>query len=202
MKNVLILFILGMLTVPLVGAAGDATIEFSTDNITWVDVTHINQTDKFSYQLLLHSDTTYYFRGKDAETDWTYVSQRTATGPLAAVEGSMASLAITLFILSVAAFLYLIPLFFRLSSKPILDLILKRAAWILATYLMVLNSAIMATIAAHAGLEVTNEMVMYLWLFGLFGYSFMFLTFINTIITAIRMFNQDKFDRRMGLLDD
>ena len=114
-------------------------------------------------------------------------------------EDDMASLAITLFILSVAAFLFALPFFAGdFSKNGILNLILKRCCWLLATYLMMLNSAIMATIANFAGLGLTKELVRYMWLFGVAGYLLMGYIVFKTLVDIVELWKKTASEERMG----
>lgn len=55
-------------------------IEYSTDNSTWENVTYVNETNNESYQINLHEDTLYYFRGRyNSSTDWIYNNVTTST---------------------------------------------------------------------------------------------------------------------------
>ncbi len=114
-------------------------------------------------------------------------------------EDDMASLAITLFILVCAGFLFAVPWFpGELAKNKFADLIMKRCCWILAIYLMMLNSAIMATIADFAGLNLTNEMFRYMWLFGMAGYLLMGYTVLKTFFDIIEMWKASAAEKRMG----
>ena len=52
-------------------------IQYSEDNLTWTNVTSVNEDANEGYQLNLQQDTLYFFRGRSNSGDWVNVSQRT-----------------------------------------------------------------------------------------------------------------------------
>lgn len=114
-----------------------------------------------------------------------------------------ASISITIFVLAITGFLYLLPFildFLRtsFSKNDFLNLILRRSCWVIATYLMMLNSAIMATLVNQAGLGLEQEMFRYMFLFGLLGYILMFYLAFITLIDVLYLWNIKKWNKRMG----
>jgi len=74
--------ILLLLALPL--AAATVHIQYSTDNLTWANITSISELAKEGYQIALQQDTKYYLRGENDngtyEPGWHYISQRTKEG--------------------------------------------------------------------------------------------------------------------------
>ena len=68
-------WILLILLLPSVMAA--TQIQYSEDNLTWTNVTSVNEDTNEGYQLNLQQDTLYFFRGRTDAGDWVNVSQRT-----------------------------------------------------------------------------------------------------------------------------
>jgi|ETNvirnome_2_300_1030623.scaffolds.fasta_scaffold00278_11 hypothetical protein len=108
------------------------------------------------------------------------------------------SIAITMFILFVTGGLILLGLFKEFTRNPFSNLILKRSCYLLGIYLMMLNSSIMATIASQSGLQLTQEMFRYMWLFGILGYGFMVFVVIGTLIQVMKLWNDLQKEKRMG----
>jgi len=114
-------------------------------------------------------------------------------------EDDMASLSITLFILLSTLGLFVLPFVVRRFSKnKFLDLSIKRGCWIVALYLMVLNSTIIVQIAEFAGIEVNQALYRYMWLFGWVGYVFIMFTFIKTLLDLVEMWKKSARDLRLG----
>ncbi len=113
-------------------------------------------------------------------------------------DDSMASLALTMFLLAIIAGLFVLNLNVRFSKGMFLNLILKRCLWLFILALMWLNTAIMFTITNLAGMGLEKEMTRYLWIFGLvILLSMMFIT-IKTFFEILGMWQQKKYDQRMG----
>ena len=70
--------ILIMFLLPYVMAATE--IQYSEDNLTWINVTSVDEDENEGYQLNLQQDTLYFFRGRTDAGDWIYTSQRTKEG--------------------------------------------------------------------------------------------------------------------------
>jgi hypothetical protein len=108
------------------------------------------------------------------------------------------SIAIALFILFVTGGLFLLPFKKKFSDNHISDMILKRGCWTIGIYLMMLNASIMATIASSSGIDLTQEMFRYMWLFGWAGWLFIGFTVLKTLFDVIKMWKVDKENKRMG----
>lgn len=110
-----------------------------------------------------------------------------------------AAISITIFVLVTTIALYITPLIVKQFAKWWLaDLAIKRGLWVIATYLMTLNSAIMMTLAGHASLPLTREMFIFMWLFGWAGYILMVWLVIKTLFDALSMWKIKKYNERMG----
>jgi len=108
------------------------------------------------------------------------------------------STAIALFILFGTALFFIMPNIIKFSDNEISTVIIKRCCYIIGIYLMVLNSSVIATIASYSGIEVTNEIFRYLWIFGTVGYLFMAGVFIQTLWSVINLYNTKKNKDRFG----
>ena len=113
-------------------------------------------------------------------------------------EDDMASLSITIFILIVTFALFLLPFVKRFCLNEWLNNLLSRACWVIAIYLMMLNTAMIATIAGEAGLPLTQELFRYMWLFGMAGYVFMGYFALRTFFDTIELWKITKLKKRMG----
>jgi len=132
-------------------------------------------------------------------TDTEFIKQDTWFVTIAPADVNLVGgLAIVIFILVVTGGLFALGFKNNLSSNKVLALILKRCAWVIAIYLMVLNSAIMMTIASSSGLDLTDEMFRYLWLFGTAGYVFLVFTVLKTLFDVIKLWKIEKQNKRMG----
>lgn len=193
----LTIIILVMLLFPSLVTAVD--LEYSTDNSTWKNVTIIDYSQKEGTVLDLHGNTLYYFRGRINETtDWYYLSQRTE----ADTEGSMAVLAITLFILAIAGSILYMALKVDFTSKPFTNRVIKRGMITIFAYLMMWNSSIMATIAEFVGINLNQEMFRYMWIFGMAGYVLAGYMVLITLLDVLKMYKIKKNNKRMGKEDD
>lgn len=111
-------------------------------------------------------------------------------------EDNMSSLAIVLFVLTVTGALFILPFIKQFSRFEITNLICERSCWLIAIYLMMLNSAMVATIADSAGLDLTNELFIYMWLFGIVGYLSMVFLVIKTILDTLKLWKIKKSNAR------
>ena len=116
------------------------------------------------------------------------------------VEGEDMSggISITLFILIATAIFGLLPFYTRFSKSEIANLVLRRGSWLIAIFLMILNSGIMATIAENAGIPLTQEMFMFMTIFGWGGYLFMAYFVIKTLFDVLATYKQQKHQARYG----
>jgi len=116
-------------------------------------------------------------------------------------EDNMGSLSITIFILLITVTL------FYLSTKEynkskFANIIIKRSFMVLGIYLMMLNSAIMASIAEASGLGITQEMFFFVRIFGIIGYPAMLFLMLGGLINALKVKKEEKNNERYGVFDD
>lgn len=156
-----------------------------------------NETNSILNGTLTHlEDQLYYFEFNQSEGDYLVVLCDNSYREIRVVgEDEMGSLAITFFILAVTGALFALPFITRFHSNDFVNIILRRSCWLIAVYLMMLNSAIMATIANFAGLDLTNEMFRYMWLFGTAGWLLMIYIAFKTVLDIFEMNKNRKISR-------
>ena len=111
---------------------------------------------------------------------------------------SSAGIAIVIFILAIVGLLIVLPFKKDFAKNKFLDLILKRGCWSIAIYFMMFNSAIVATIANAANLDLTSEMFRYMWLWGTAGWLFLGFMFLKTLFDLIELWKSEAKKLRMG----
>jgi len=169
-------------------------IHYSEDNLTWVNITNVDEANSKGYQINLKPSTLYYFRSRNESSEWSYTSQRTKMDG----ETVMAGLAITVFILGITIALFWLSAKKGLLDNKYSDFIVRRCFMVLGIFLMILNSAIMASIASNAGLELTDEMLFFVRMFSLAGYPAMVFLVLGTFIQLLKEWKMDKNKKRMG----
>jgi len=169
-------------------------IHYSEDNLTWVNITNVDEANSKGYQINLKPSTLYYFRSRNESSEWSYTSQRTKMDG----ETVMAGLAITVFILGITIALFWLSAKKGLLDNKYSDFIVRRCFMVLGIFLMILNSAIMASIASNAGLELTDEMLFFVRMFSLAGYPAMVFLVLGTLIQLLKEWKMDKNKKRMG----
>lgn len=175
-----------------------------TLSCTTYNYTIYNQTNYITNgNLTLLENSIYYFNFNQSAGSYIVELCDGSTREIV-VDGrdQMSSIAITLFVLFVSFGLFILPFVKQFSKFEITNLILKRACWTIAIYLMVLNSAIMATIAEFAGIDLTAEMFRYMWLFGTAGYVLMGFMVLKTLFDVIKLYKIKKTKERTGESDD
>jgi len=187
-----LLIIIMLLFVPLVWGA--VHIQYGTDNLTWGNITNVDDGDGEGYQVNLQPGTLYYFRSRNDTGSWNYSSQRTKV----AGEVMMAGLAITIFIVLITGALFWLSTRKGLLNNKYSDFILRRSFMVLGIFLMILDSAIMATIAENAGLGLTQEMFFFMKMFGYAGYPVMLWLVLSTLIQTLKELKVDKINKRTG----
>lgn len=198
----LLTIILMFAMIPIVFA--DVECEISTDNITFSILDSslwggcVDDAAHIIYAQDLDPSTNYHIRCKNETTNFGYIEQRTEQGG----RSIMASLAIMIFVLSITGALYIAPFFVRFSKIEITNLIIKRGSWAIATYLMVLNSSIAATMAEFAGIDLTAEMFRYMWFFGIFGWLALLILVFKTLFDVTKLWSIKKQKMRESDGDD
>ncbi len=109
-----------------------------------------------------------------------------------------AEIAVTMFILTVNLGIFALPFLVDFSKSQFTNLLLRRCCWVLGIYLLMLNAAIMSTIASNSALPLTNEMFRYMWLFGMAGYVLMGYLVLKTLVDLLTLSKQNIKTRRMG----
>jgi len=121
------------------------------------------------------------------------ILERTNVGT---TSGSTFSIAIVVFLIFSTILIFSIPkLYGTFSESTIVNTIITRCCYIIGFYLMVLNSAVVASIA-DAGYFATSEIFRYMWLFGTIGYLLMFVTGIKTLFDVVLDYKNQVKDRR------
>ncbi len=114
-------------------------------------------------------------------------------------QDSSSSLAIVIFILMIAGGLILASLKKEWLHNEYLNFVLRRSFLVITIYLMILNSTIVATIAASANLPLTNEMFTYMTLFGYAGYISMIVLVFMSILHLMKQWKTKKEEERFGV---
>lgn len=113
-----------------------------------------------------------------------------------------AEIAITMFVMSVPFFLYILPFYAQFTQNNIANFIIKRALWMVATFFMMLNASIMATFADASSLSVTEEIFTYMWFLGRAGWGLMLYLAVSTFFVALSHWKIQKTNTRMGVDND
>jgi len=124
----------------------------------------------------------------------------TASGKNADSTGT-AGIAIVIFILFIVIFLLYIGFRGHLVQDEIANLILRRVCFLLAIYLMILNSTMVATIAGAANLDLTNELFTYMTIFGYAGYIALIYIMFRTIVDYLGLWRGKKEKEKYGDMD-
>ena len=107
-----------------------------------------------------------------------------------------AGISIIIFILFATGLIFILPsMIKKFTENQIVDLLLKRCFYIIGFYLMVMNSALIHSIATTSG-YLTGEINMYLYLFGIGGYLLMIATFLKTFYDVVLTYNKMIKERR------
>ena len=115
-------------------------------------------------------------------------------------EDDMAGLAIMMFTLLIPLGLFILPFVKQFSKSEVLNMIFKRACWVLSLFLFMLNSYIAVEIAETAGIEVSDTImnVFSRWL-GIAGYLMMAFLVLSTLIQSIMVWKKNKKQSRVGI---
>ena len=193
--------ILVMLLILLPITMAYTEVEYSLDNLTFK---HLINTENNSLIIEgiedgINEDTTYYFRLRNVydtgTSTWVYREQKTDD---VTQEADMSSIAITLFILTIAIALFILPFKVKFHKHQVVNNILRRSMWVIMIFLMMMNSSIMATFAKDAGLDLQQEMFRYMWIFGWAGYLLMTYMVLVSIFDFLKMWKVNKEKKRFG----
>lgn len=171
-KLALALYILLIFSSLIAPINAQVIAEVSNDNITWYNMSEINQVDKYACQPYLNQSTQYYFRAKNATTSFGYRSART-TGDNQ-MEIAIISGLFILTILFALAFWY-----FDNGLKPFFLL--------LCALSIVFNINVLANLAGNNG--VSAAVVSLLWVLYrvlLIVFGFIFLWVLYTAFKALK----------------
>ena len=175
--------------------------DISTDNSTWTTIESSrymgcsDDTGELAVVNKLNCSTEYNIRCKDDTTAYGY---ETFTTDDCGEKEPMAALAITIFILIISAVLFTLSMKKEIVKNKYANIIIRRSFLVLGIYLMILNSAIMATIAVDAGLALEQEMFFYMKLFGYMGYPAMVYLMLSALFQTFSDMKQDKKKKRTG----
>jgi len=118
--------------------------------------------------------------------------------PQKVLSDSTSSISITVFILVIMFVILFIGLTQEFTEHKVANLIIKRCFVAVGLYLMVLNSAIMATFADVSNLGVANEMFRYMWFFGTAGWVALLILMFKTILDIITVYKEEQVKMRLG----
>jgi len=111
-------------------------------------------------------------------------------------------ISIVIFILFITGSLFLFSFKKDLFKNQFVNIIARRSLLTLGIYLMILNSAIMATLAASSNLPLVQEMFTYMNLFGFIGYPAMILLMLSALLQSFKDMKQNKKNKRTGEEDE
>jgi uncharacterized membrane protein YhaH (DUF805 family) len=99
--------------------------------------------------------------------------------------------------------IFFFPFLMDFLNKPIannifLNIILRRCCFLLGTYLMTLNGALMLSFAAKEGLTIANELIFFIWLFGIAGYIYMIFIVFMTLVDIFCLIGTNRKNTRYG----
>jgi len=115
-------------------------------------------------------------------------------------QDTTSGISVTLFILTVIIGLILVAtrVEFLSNKMKVGNLVIKRGLIAVAIYLMMLNSAILATIAAQANLALISEMLLYMHLFMYAGYTVLIVMLFKTMYDILDIIQGVKYEERFG----
>ena len=189
-----------VLVIPLT-LAESIDCEISIDNVTWGNINTtmwggcLDTYNGLAYAQNLDCGTDYYIRCQNDTHDWGYQSFETED---CGEKEPMASLAIIIFMLAIIGSLYLLPFKVEFSKNLVTSFILKRMCWVIATFLLMTTSSIVATIAEVAGIDVTQQMFMVMWIAGWAGWLLLVWLVLGSIFQGLKLWKYEKRKDRMG----
>ena len=111
-------------------------------------------------------------------------------------------IAISVFILLITALVFFFPFFMDFMKKPLseseyFNLIVRRLCYVLATYLMIWNTTLMATMAVATRLNViVGDLWLYLRLFGIVAYILIIYLIFKTIVDLLTIWKDSQDEKR------
>jgi len=110
---------------------------------------------------------------------------------------------IIFFMLAIISALYIVPFKIeQFTQNKVTDFIMKRGCWIIATFLVVMTSAMVATLASEAGIPLTSELFTVMWLFGWGGWIMLIWLGFGTITGTFKMWSELTEQKRAGDADE
>lgn len=113
-------------------------------------------------------------------------------------DDEMASLSVTLFILLINVAIFALPLFVRFTKNDILNNIMAKMVYIAGLTFLAFNTTIIVTLAARAGLGVTQELFRYQFIFLWGIWIALIFLFFNMVVSSVQMWRVQKTKKRMG----
>ena len=174
--------------------------EISENNITWESVTIskwggvIDEANNIATVQNLDECNLYYFRSMDDITSWKYTSERTECSG----ETTMATLSISLFILSITFIVFYLGFKGGFSENKYREFVTKRSLYVLGFFLLVFDAAIFASFATTFGLGISGELYMFMQIFGYAGWIAILILIIGSIFELLRELKGDKKAKRTG----
>ena len=119
-----------------------------------------------------------------------------------AEDDDMTSLAVVIFILFITIGVFILPRFFgqRISQNPILNTTLVGLCYVMALYLLALDTAMVVTIADLYGLGINRELFRLLWLINWSSYIGMVLVVLLFLNRVLGLWGERNKAKRLGLL--
>lgn len=194
----LLILIIILLSVPCIAYTD---IDYSTDNLSWINYTQTNDNYVIIEELDdgIDENSVYYFRLRHVydnyTSQWFYISSRTNTSG----EVSMSSLAVVGFFTLLSFTLLFLPMFIRrMSDAPILDYVLKRLSIICGLFLLSLAITVTVTIADTFSLGVNDLLFTVLYICNWVIYLSMGALVLLFGKKVLEMWNDQKYQRRFG----
>ena len=130
-----------------------------------------------------------------SSSDYNITTTRTCTTDS---NDNTSGIAIVIFILAITGSLFLLSMKKEILRNKYTNLIVRRAFLVLGIYLMILNAAIMATLAATSNIPLVQEMFFYMRLFGYIGYPAMIFLMLSALLQSMKEWKLDKRKKRTG----
>ena len=133
---------------------------------------------------------------------WGVIVLTLATSGLAAGEDG-ANLAVAGFLVLINLAVFLVPVLtrwagMRLSDSELLSMFIARACYSVGIWFLVNNTAFFFSMAETYSVANSKTLLLYMNLFGWFGYGLMMFIVFRTLFDGLNLWKQKKVDRRMG----